>query len=381
MRREALGEAMDGNFGSAVRADAASARNLLNAVNGAGEAATTAWLIYLALAAYFTVALAGVTHKDLLLNTPITLPILGISVALDRFFLFAPPFFILIHIGMMMQFAILMRKAHAFLGVVRAEESEMESGEAGADPVHPLRYELDGNFLIQFLAGPPYATVFAIMLQTIVWLTLVMLAAIVLLYFQVAFLPYHDISLTWAHRLYILADLTLVGLIGTLLTSPVPGFWGSLGYGWRNYAFFMLISTVSFAGFFAFSYFVATIPGEALDRTLAAIGPSVEVPAPSGMPADAQRVFLPTAYLLEGQVDTASGTSRSPFQRNLRVMDEDLVKDQGVSPGDVSLSLRYRDLRYARLDRSDLKQADLTCADLTGASLTGTILTAARRGC
>ena len=372
---------MGGNFGDAARAESASARNLLHAVNGAGEAATTAWLIYLALAAYFIVALAGVTHKDLLLNTPLTLPILGISVALDRFFLFAPPFFILIHIGMMMQFAILMRKAHAFLGVIHREESEMESGEAGSAPVHPLRYELDGNFLVQFLAGPPYATVFGLMLQTIVWLTLVMLAAIVLLYFQVAFLPYHDVSLTWAHRLYILADLTMVGLLGTLLTSPQPGFWASFGYGWRNYAFFMLISTVFFAGFFAFSYFVATVPGETLDRTLAAIGPSVEVQAPSGAPADAQWVFLPTAYLLEGQVHPATGTSRSPFQRNLIVMDEDLVKDQGLTPGDTSLSLRYRDLRYARLDRSDLKQADLTCADLTGASLNGTVLTGARRGC
>ena len=326
-------------------------------------------------------ALAGVTHKDLLLNAPITLPILGISVALDRFFLFAPPFFILIHIGMMMQYAILMRKAHAFLGLVRREESEMAGGDPDARPVHPLRYELDGNFLVQFLAGPPYASIFAIMLQTIVWLTLVMLAAIVLLHFQLAFLPYHDVALTWAHRLYVLADLMLVGLVGTFLTSPLPRFWASFRHAWRNYTFFMLLTTPFFAAFIAFSVFVATIPGETLDRTLAAIGPSVEIPAPSGDAANAQAVFLPTAYLFEGTVHPSTGKSRSPFQRNLIVMDEDLVGDQGLAPGDVSLSLRYRDLRYARLDRSDLKQADLTCADLTGASLTSTVLAGARRGC
>jgi Pentapeptide repeats (8 copies) len=374
----AVGEAMDGTVGYAATAESASARNLLNAVNSAGEAATTAWLIYLGLAAYFTVALAGVAHKDLLLNTPITLPILGISVALDRFFLFAPPFFILIHIGMMMQYAILMRKAHRFLGLIRREERDMD---ASAGPVHPLRYELDGNFLIQFLAGPPYASIFAILLQTIVWLTLVMLAAIVLLHFQVAFLAYHDVSLTWAHRLYLLADLTLVGVVGTFLTSPLPRFWASFVHAWRHYAVFMLVTSLFFAGFFAFSVFIATIPGETLDRTLAAIGPSAEVAAPSGNPADARRVFLPTAYLFEGQVHPATAKSRSPFQRNLIVMDEDLVSDRSLAPGDASLSLRYRDLRYARLDRSDLKQADLTCADLTGASLTGTVLTGARRGC
>jgi hypothetical protein len=372
---------MGATVGDAVKTEPASARNLLHAVNSAGESATTAWLIYLALAAYFTVALAGVTHKDLLLNAPITLPILGISVALDRFFLFAPPLFILIHIGMMMQYAILMRKAHAFLGLILQEERELGGGSANSGPVHPLRYELDGNFLIQFLAGPPYAGIFSLLLQMIVWLTLVMLAAIVLLYFQVAFLPYHDVWLTCAHRLYVLADLMLVALVGTFLTSPLPSFWASFLYAWRNYAFFMLVSSMFFAGFIAFSVLVATIPGETLDRVLAAIGPSAEIPAPSGAPADAQRVFLPTAYLFEGNVHPATGKSSSPFQRNLIVIDEDLVSDQSLAAGDVSLSLRYRDLRYARLDRSDLKQADLTCANLTGASLAGAILTGARRGC
>jgi hypothetical protein len=369
---------MDGAIGYSAKTGQPSARDLLHAVNSAGDAATTAWLIYLALAAYFTVALAGVGHKDLLLNTPIILPILGISVALDRFFLFAPPLFILIHIGMMMQYAILMRKAHAFLDVVRHEEGDMDASDA---PIHPLRYELDGNYLVQFLAGPPYAPIFAILLQTIVWLTLVMLAAIVLLYFQVAFLAYHDVTLTWTHRLYVLADLMLVAVTGTFLTSPLPSFWASFIHSWRNYPFFMLVTTLFFAGFFAFSLFVATIPGEAVDRTLAAIGPSVEVPAPSGNPADAQWVFLPTAALFEGEVDTATGKRSSLFQRNLVVIDEDLVKDQGLASGEASLSLRYRDLRYARLDRSDLKQADMTCADLKGAGLAGTVLTGARRGC
>jgi uncharacterized protein YjbI with pentapeptide repeats len=90
-------------------------------------------------------------------------------------------------------------------------------------------------------------------------------------------------------------------------------------------------------------------------------------------------VFLPTASIFEGGVDAATGRSASPFQRNLLVMDRDLVNDRDLAPGDVSLSLRYRDFRYARLDRSDLKQADLTGSDFTGASLQGTELTDARR--
>jgi Pentapeptide repeats (8 copies) len=356
-----------------------SARNLLNAVNRASSAATSAWLIYLALAAFFIVALAGVTHKDLLLNSPIALPILQISIGLDRFLLFAPPLFILIHIGMIMQYAVLTRKVYAFLGVIEQEERRGAPEDGMPAVTHPLRYELNSDFFTQFLASAPQAGIFTFMQQMIIWVTLIMLAAIVLLFFQIGALPLHDAGLTWAHRAYILADLLMVGIVGTFLPSPMTGFWASVWYGWRRYAMLMLITAAAFAVLFGVSFFIATVPGERLDRALAAIGPSVEVAAPSGHPADAHAVFLPTAWLFEGAIDAQTGRSASPFQRNLVVMDQDLVNERDLTPGAVSLSLRYRDLRYARLDRSDLKQVDLTGADLTGASLEGADLTGARR--
>lgn len=365
--------------GVGLRSELVSARNLLNAVNRASSSATSAWLIYLALAAFFIVALAGVTHKDLLLNSPIALPILQISIGLDRFFLFAPPLFILIHIGMMMQYAVLTRKVYAFLGLIEKEEGQGASEEAPIVTLHPLRYELNSDFFTQFLAGAPQAGIFTFLQQMIVWVTLIMLAAIVLIYFQIAALPYHDIGLTWAHRIYVLADLVLVAIVGTFMPSPMIGFWASFRFGWRTYPVFMLVTAASFAAIFAFSFFVSTVPGEQMDRTLAAIGPSVEVSAPSGMPSDRHTVFLPTAIIFEGTIDPQTGRSGTPFQRNLVVMDQDLVNDRELVPGEISLSLRYRDLRYARLDRSNLKQVDLTGADLSGASLEGANLTGARR--
>jgi hypothetical protein len=365
--------------GVGLQPEPASARRLLNAVNRASSAATSAWLIYLALAAFFIVALAGVTHKDLLLNSPVALPILQISIGLDRFFLFAPPLFILIHIATMMQYVVLTRKCYAFLSVIEREERLDAGEEAGSAATHPLRYELNSDFFTQFLAGAPQAGVFTFLQQMSVWTTLIMLAAIVLMFFQIAALPSHDAVLTWAHRLYVLIDLFLVAIVGTFLPSPMTGFWASLWFGWRTYPILMLITGAAFAAISAFSFFVATVPGERLDRILAAIGPSVEVAAPSGRPEDRRTVFLPTAYIFEAAIDPQTGRSTSPFRRNLVVMDQDLVNDRDLTPGDVSLSLRYRDLRYARLDRSDLKQVDLTGADLTGASLEGANLTGARR--
>jgi hypothetical protein len=353
-------------------------RYLLEAVNKASSASNSAWLIHLGLSAYFIVALAGINHTDLLLNSPIALPIIGISIALDRFFLFAPLFYILIHIGMMLQYVVLTRKIYAFLDVVERQERRLASG-SGESFIHPLRHELNSNMFVQFLAGPPQPRLVRFMQQVITWGTLIMLAACVLIFFQIAFLPYHDMGISWAHRIYVLVDLGIVALIGTFLPSPLSGFWASFFYGLRRHTLFFLTSAALFACFFVFSFFVASVPGDSVDEFMADIGPNVTVLAPSGVSALDRRVFLLTAWFFEGEVDPETGERASLFLRNLVVMDRDLVNDASIGPGDVSLSLRYRDLRNARLDRSDLKQTDLRGADLTGASLEGADLSGVKR--
>ena len=50
--------------------------SLLEAVNRSSDKAQGAWLIFLAVMTYVTVAVAGVTHEALLLETPVQLPIL-----------------------------------------------------------------------------------------------------------------------------------------------------------------------------------------------------------------------------------------------------------------------------------------------------------------
>ena len=50
-----------------------------------------------------TVAVAGVTHRDLLLETPVTLPILQVQIQLTQFFQFAPVVLVLFHLGVVSQ--------------------------------------------------------------------------------------------------------------------------------------------------------------------------------------------------------------------------------------------------------------------------------------
>ena len=100
---------------------AASANNfdeLLRSANGASGTARNSWLAFMALITYLLVTIAGVTHVDLLLNSPITLPIVNAKIPLFSFFLVAPFLLLLIHLGLLVQHAMLAHKlAHFSIGI------------------------------------------------------------------------------------------------------------------------------------------------------------------------------------------------------------------------------------------------------------------------
>jgi uncharacterized protein YjbI with pentapeptide repeats len=125
-----------------------------------------------------------------------------------------------------------------------------------------------------------------------------------------------------------------------------------------------------------FSFFVATVPGEALDRMTRAAASAARLDAAGG---DDRRAAA--GFNLPFMMANSEGALFGIFRRNLVVTDADLVADKDQIPGEPSLSLRDRDLRYARLDRSDLHQADLTGSNLDGASLVGTDLRGAWLQC
>ena len=94
---------------------------------------------------------------------------------------------------------------------------------------HPLRLELDNFFFVQAIAGPERSRVMGVFLHGMSWLTLVVLPVVLLLYMQVVFLPYHDVDITWMHRICAARRHRLLLLIGVFLmraeTSFFQAFW------------------------------------------------------------------------------------------------------------------------------------------------------------
>ena len=342
--------------------------SLLDAVNKSSADAHTAWVIFLALMSYFTIAVAGISHKDLLLNTSVQLPMVQVHIELTRFFLFAPLVLVLIHLGVIMQHVLLARKAIEF-------DTALRSLEATQRRTHPLRLEIHNFFFVQGVAGPDRSFIMTVFLQGMAWLTLVILPVLLILYIQVVFLPYHSEWTTWAHRIALGADIGMLITMGVFLLRAETSFFRAFWRTGRSHPLSVLVTTVVLTLVSIFSFFVATIPGEFLDRMAQSL-PGVK----KHVKASGDGAYL-IGYVMPFLGKTGDGSLFGIFRKNLYVTDEDLVEDRTITKGEPTLILRNRDLRYARLDRSDLQQADLTGANLDGASLVGADLRGAKMTC
>jgi uncharacterized protein YjbI with pentapeptide repeats len=332
--------------------------SLLEAVNRSSDTAHTGWLIFLATMSYLVVAVAGVTHKDLLLETPVSLPILQVNIQLAQFFQFAPIILVLLHLGIVSQLSLLARETLEFDHAIRLLEATDRR-------THPLRLELNNFFFVQAIAGPYRSRVMSFFLHGMSWLTLVVLPVVLLLYIQVVFLPYHDPVITWTHRIALVADIVILITIGVFLMRVETSFVQAFMRTGTSHPLSFFVTILILILITLFSFFFATIPGESLDRlTQRIIGMQVE---DEGTPTSRYTSGFVLPFLSFGSEGSLFGV----FLRNLVVTDTDFVVDKDQTPGEPSISLRGRDLRFAKLDRSDLHQADITGADIRGASLTG----------
>ncbi len=352
---------------------------LLAAVNDAAMAVRNGWIFFVGMMAFFFIAVAGVTHQDLLLNSPVKLPLIQIDIELTRFFQFAPLAVVLFHFGILLQYIMLAGKTLALHEILKTEE------EKTGNRTHPIRLEMSSYFFVQAMAGPARSPVLSIFLRAMTVLTLGLLPLTLLIYFQTTYLAFHDPVVTWAHRLYVLADLFVLLIIGVFTRFPNKLFRQAFSSYIRYHSSGIFLTLlISLAALF-YSFCIATIPDSWLDRKMTALsrGTPLHVSVPYGTVGTMQNrhAFLPTAWLFEGRVSEMSGRASSWFSRNLIVTDVDLVpyvNAEREKANEVSLHLRGRDLRYANFSQSDMHRADFKEANLKQANLSQTNLSFAR---
>src|SRR5215212_1129008 len=83
--------------------DATDLGALEKALNDAAGKASVLWTTFVTFELYLAIAFGSVTHRDLLLETPVKLPILNVDLPLVAFFAVAPAVFVIFHFYVFLQ--------------------------------------------------------------------------------------------------------------------------------------------------------------------------------------------------------------------------------------------------------------------------------------
>jgi uncharacterized protein YjbI with pentapeptide repeats len=183
---------------------------LKSALVDAASLSTGLWVSYLFVLFYLTITTSGVTHRDLFLENPVKLPFFGVDLLpLTGFFVIAPAVFLVVHAYILLHLVLLANKVGAF----QRELTEITRNTIANE--EDLRRQLPNNIFIQFIAGPLEVRtgVIGFMLRLVARLTVVVAPILLLIFFELQFLAFHEWKITLWHRIALIIDLLLLWML------------------------------------------------------------------------------------------------------------------------------------------------------------------------
>lgn len=326
---------------------------LVSAVNDAATAARTSWLGFIALLGYLLVTLAGVTHLDLLLNSPLLLPIINVTIPLFSFFIFSPVLLLLSHLWVLLHHVTLRRKLWL-----------AESRFSDPDYSDMRRIRFTTTVVVEYFAGLRQGQVLLFLHAFLTWGTLIVLPLMTLLFFQIRFLPYHSYEMTVWHRICLFIDVALILAVGAYLGRSAFTWGYGLRRVWRDHKLLFGSGIMSLVFISMISLGLGTHPDERARK--------FETLLPAGI---VQTLIGGNGY------DLLSKSSSAWIVRNLVLPDIDLAAEINKSNRKGGFDLRGRDLRYAALANSNLSEIDAIGANFDYADLNSAIFKAAKFSC
>jgi uncharacterized protein YjbI with pentapeptide repeats len=337
------------------------------------------WFSYVFVLLYLLISVGGITHRDLFLESPVKLPFLNVDLPLLGFFALGPLIFLIVHAYVLLHFVLLAGKVGDFDAELKAQIKDEEVRTR-------LRRQLPSNVFVQFLAGPREVRkgVTGFMLRLVAQVSLVIGPILLLVFFELQFLPYHHWWITWWHRIAVLADIVLLWML-----------WPSIARGKRAGISWRDLQRVKILTLAVLSLFpvllvttIATIPDEWLEENL----PSLQIVPWWKDETDPQeprewRLASLHELLVAGEVDMAARRPKSLWSNVLVVPGIDVIdhvkfdSEEKIEALPETISLRARHLEGEVLIGAVLRKANLTAAHLQFARLTGSDLRGAKADC
>lgn len=194
--------------------DAKDLAAIERAVNDSSTRITALWLTFLSLTTYLAISLGSVTHRILLLEARLKMPVLNVDLPLIGFFVVAPLIYVLFHLHIFVQLTGITTKIVSYDSILREQIRNARSRRL-------FRQRLDNFIFIQLLAGSRERRQgrMSWLLLTIAWITMVAAPLCLLLYTQLTFLPYQHEPTTWFHRAVIAFDAILIAVFWPLVNN------------------------------------------------------------------------------------------------------------------------------------------------------------------
>jgi hypothetical protein len=263
-------------------------------------------------------------------------------------------------------------------------DSETKSQKSGAasdgdnkEIRDKLRRLLPSNIFVQILAGPPELRtgIFGSMLKLIARTTLVAFPVLVLLLLQIQFLPFHDVTITWAQRAALFLDILFLWLLRPPIFAYVSN--ESSDRSWffsRPLWGFGLAGAMSIAAIWL-SIIVATTSGEWQERWQKTVRVAWHRPRCQICAVEKFEVLSTHDFLFAGEVDKTTRRRKSLFSNTLVLPGFNLYEALKIDdPKKLAWKKHLFDFRARHLEQAVLDGADLTKADLYGAQLRGASL-------
>jgi uncharacterized protein YjbI with pentapeptide repeats len=332
-------------------ASKSDAEKLLDTLNGEAAVARGMWITFNSLMAFLAITALSITHRDLLYDNPVTLPLLSVAIPLSWFAVLAPALLIVIHFSVLLQHGLLARKAVAF--------QQLTAGNNNHSQQQKLRLRAASYFFVQNIIAPEQNPMLKQGMRVMSWLTFDVLPLALLLLFQFQFLPYQDDSITWPQRILVLVGSTMVWLFGLVRRQPTMSMWQTLKQmGQKNpFAGFALLFIVTISAIC--SVFIATGAHER-DR-----------------PYDFSSM-MQDSVLFNTASDEVTGKPASLFSQRLVLPGLDI---QVAALNSNKANFRGRNFVDADFSGGNLFGADFTASDLSFASFENSILSRARFDC